>query len=83
MSSRRLRRFLSSNAQDFIEESIRSIRFPPIRRFLSSNAQDFIEDRTLRLKRRKQDRFLSSNAQDFIEETSPVSRLLPVYIPEQ
>ena len=38
-------RFLSSNAQDFIEDDrhMPTLR-TPVARFLSSNAQDFIED---------------------------------------
>ena len=39
--------FLSSNAQDFIEDSIDSINLMTSSSFLSSNAQDFIEDRTV------------------------------------
>ena len=40
----RLAEFLSSNAQDFIEERRRSWGRSMRARFLSSNAQDFIED---------------------------------------
>ncbi len=36
--------FLSSNAQDFIEEYVIGLRPLHTRLFLSSNAQDFIED---------------------------------------
>ena len=36
--------FLSSNAQDFIEDTIFTISLPATRQFLSSNAQDFIEE---------------------------------------
>ena len=39
-----VRSFLSSNAQDFIEEDRDRYRTHPHMRFLSSNAQDFIED---------------------------------------
>ena len=40
-------RFLSSNAQDFIEEDGCILSgWDPVRAFLSSNAQDFIEDTT-------------------------------------
>ncbi len=39
-----IRLFLSSNAQDFIEELQQSPNTPPAGRFLSSNAQDFIEE---------------------------------------
>ena len=38
--------FLSSNAQDFIEESWRTHTGSCWKRFLSSNAQDFIEEDT-------------------------------------
>ena len=37
-------RFLSSNAQDFIEEFSREVCYNEDVGFLSSNAQDFIED---------------------------------------
>ena len=37
--------FLSSNAQDFIEERTIAQTFPECSRFLSSNAQDFIEEK--------------------------------------
>ena len=40
----RRRRFLSSNAQDFIEERACTRLEIPQKQFLSSNAQDFIED---------------------------------------
>ena len=36
--------FLSSNAQDFIEELLDQLRTSNQRIFLSRNAQDFIED---------------------------------------
>ena len=36
--------FLSSNAQDFIEETMRDMKLYISGRFLSSNAQDFIEE---------------------------------------
>ena len=61
--------FLSSNAQDFIEET--SLPDLPINRrmtFLSSNAQDFIEDATSSNGAARRSVFLSSNAQDFIED---------------
>ena len=39
------RLFLSSNAQDFIEESVNTKSTEPYnQKFLSSNAQDFIEE---------------------------------------
>ena len=37
-------RFLSSNAQDFIEELLHALDSRSITQFLSSNAQDFIEE---------------------------------------
>ena len=40
-------RFLSSNAQDFIEEESVDETRTAGPEFLSSNAQDFIEDRTI------------------------------------
>ena len=59
--------FLSSNAQDFIEEPHRAHFDPRKHQFLSSNAQDFIEDRVFAAAGLLAT-FLSSNAQDFIEE---------------
>ena len=60
--------FLSSNAQDFIEDSNTRtpVRLEP--RFLSSNAQDFIEEGGTASIMMPAAIFLSSNAQDFIEE---------------
>ena len=40
-----MRPFLSSNAQDFIEEPLAEQTVEKYRQFLSSNAQDFIEER--------------------------------------
>ena len=40
-----MRPFLSSNAQDFIEDSVTGSGIVENTIFLSSNAQDFIEDR--------------------------------------
>ena len=40
--------FLSSNAQDFIEDGKTNAVVVPAHGFLSSNAQDFIEDRATR-----------------------------------
>ena len=61
--------FLSSNAQDFIEEGRNHMENPDTGdKFLSSNAQDFIEERTMSRWRVSHTEFLSSNAQDFIEE---------------
>ena len=39
-----MRPFLSSNAQDFIEDTTSTTCSPTMLQFLSSNAQDFIED---------------------------------------
>ena len=60
--------FLSSNAQDFIEEPATCRAISWRAGFLSSNAQDFIEDRTGTPSSTTKASFLSSNAQDFIEE---------------
>ena len=64
--------FLSSNAQDFIEDD-RDVDTHDENGmiFLSSNAQDFIEERVRAASIACTRRFLSSNAQDFIEEVSP------------
>ena len=45
-----MRPFLSSNAQDFIEEYISPTGVLVVGLFLSSNAQDFIEDHGLRVR---------------------------------
>ena len=67
-AERRCSAFLSSNAQDFIED-VGPRATPRLDlRFLSSNAQDFIEDRGLHHLRDQIVQFLSSNAQDFIED---------------
>ena len=64
-----MRPFLSSNAQDFIEDRIRrSVARNAYRSFLSSNAQDFIEDMVIPMTNISRRIFLSSNAQDFIED---------------
>ncbi len=42
-----MKEFLSSNAQDFIEDDILCFYSLITIKFLSSNAQDFIEDATL------------------------------------
>ena len=60
--------FLSSNAQDFIEDTISTTYSPATRQFLSSNAQDFIEERSPTGEMARVHVFLSSNAQDFIED---------------
>ena len=61
-------RFLSSNAQDFIEEATGRSMMARRMSFLSSNAQDFIEDATSSNGAARRSVFLSSNAQDFIED---------------
>ena len=76
-------RFLSSNAQDFIEDRLCMIRVRPTVAFLSSNAQDFIEERKGRPTGRIRRRFLSSNAQDFIEDGYWTAGMARVRIPEQ
>ena len=43
-----MRPFLSSNAQDFIEDTTNATRRRFHNKFLSSNAQDFIEDKPVR-----------------------------------
>ena len=60
--------FLSSNAQDFIEDANFSNAFNRLMLFLSSNAQDFIEDINNKGLLSSDVIFLSSNAQDFIED---------------
>ena len=67
--------FLSSNAQDFIEEKHPSPQGWKTARFLSSNAQDFIEDDWLQTSD-SYGKFLSSNAQDFIEEINKLVEAL-------
>ena len=66
--------FLSSNAQDFIEENPSPAQSHNRRKFLSSNAQDFIEENPSPAQSHNRRKFLSSNAQDFIEDCngSPV-----------
>ena len=64
-------RFLSIQAQDFIEDSVASGGSGTLMRFLSIQAQDFIEERGMcELPYRLAARFLSIQAQDFIEELS-------------
>ena len=60
--------FLSSNAQDFIEDVVHVDHVSSVVRFLSSTAQYFIEEATGRSMMARRMSFLSSNAQDFIEE---------------
>ena len=60
--------FLSSNAQDFIEDLQNTGLTSAHNKFLSSNAQDFIEDLQNTGLTSAHNKFLSSNAQDFIEE---------------
>ena len=59
-------KFLSSNAQDFIEDIHTTTLHDKSCKFLSSNAQDFIEDQTSIENSEQSLAFLSSNAQDFI-----------------
>ena len=62
-------RFLSSPAQDFIEEATRGTATSATVAFLSSPAQDFIEERNRQSEPvRPARKFLSSLAQDFIED---------------
>ena len=76
--------FLSSNAQDFIEESrVSAFNVVPGCRFLSSNAQDFIEEGHSSNACKVPTIFLSSNAQDFIEDSCYPSGTGRVHIPEQ
>ena len=64
-------RFLSIQAQDFIEERARYPSPYPKASFLSIQAQDFIEDNHVpRTDVEKLCEFLSIQAQDFIEETA-------------
>ena len=58
--------FLSSNAQDFIEDIHTTTLHDKSCKFLSSNAQEFIEDQTSIENSEQSLAFLSSNAQDFI-----------------
>ena len=80
-----MRPFLSSNAQDFIEDGISPKHGIIEGGFLSSNAQDFIEDQFGQVYVARFHRpFLSSNAQDFIEDdkVNVPYRIIPI-IPEQ
>ena len=63
-----VRTFLSIQAQDFIEESLRVTINKGVYEFLSIQAQDFIEDRSMWPRWRLTRQFLSIQAQDFIEE---------------
>ena len=47
LMSQRNQQFLSSNAQDFIEDNLSFQRLQTRLQFLSSNAQDFIEERMI------------------------------------
>ena len=79
----RNRRFLSIQAQDFIEELRSRFRIASPALFLSIQAQDFIEDLTPPTILRALCRFLSIQAQDFIEEFHDVFRkTITVQIPE-
>ena len=76
--------FLSSNAQDFIEEIPETHHDTPENTFLSSNAQDFIEEENNNTALVAFNTFLSSNAQDFIEEGLATHvRKADTIIPEQ
>ena len=67
--------FLSSNAQDFIEDiSITDADGRGLWLFLSSNAQDFIEESSTKQTNYCKETFLSSNAQDFIEDGTCIPR---------
>ena len=62
-------KFLSIQAQDFIEESgFARVLAASLPKFLSIQAQDFIEDSEIMNAPILSDRFLSIQAQDFIEE---------------
>ncbi len=77
-------KFLSSNAQDFIEDGSLRVSQLLICAFLSSNAQDFIEERPAGKTGNAIFQFLSSNAQDFIEErTNGLPSRTVTDIPEQ
>ena len=79
-----VREFLSSNAQDFIEDRHGWPRFTiRVPTFLSSNAQDFIEDIPHWTSAFVAAEFLSSNAQDFIEELPFTNDEVSTTIPEQ
>ena len=77
--------FLSSNAQDFIEDEEADRVFAVNGQFLSSTAQDFIEEsRKQKHVKARQAEFLSSNAQDFIEDGAvPIAGVERIQIPEQ
>ena len=66
--------FLSSLAQDFIEDGRTSTDGTRRRSFLSSLAQDFIEEIYIAVRSSAERRFLSSLAQDFIEEASRIRK---------
>ena len=75
-------RFLSIQAQDFIEENATTTCFILRREFLSIQAQDFIEENattTCFILRRE---FLSIQAQDFIEESAAMVSRMVWPIPE-
>ena len=61
-------RFLSIQAQDFIEENATTTCFILRREFLSIQAQDFIEDGGMNHFLSHTLTFLSIQAQDFIED---------------
>ena len=71
-------RFLSIQAQDFIEDPSNGV-LDVLRAlgFLSIQAQDFIEERRLTIRKENIMAFLSIQAQDFIEEQSSVNSVAP------
>ena len=70
-------KFLSIQAQDFIEEDVHGARIKDNATFLSIQAQDFIEETSpTPADTTNASKFLSIQAQDFIEE--PPSRRVPV-----
>ena len=72
-----LLKFLSIQAQDFIEESDAGDVETRIDEFLSIQAQDFIEETQRRNQVGTGPSFLSIQAQDFIEEVIRMARISP------
>ena len=76
-------KFLSIQAQDFIEDVHYRLNWPKRGIFLSIQAQDFIEDVHYRLNWPKRGIFLSIQAQDFIEDHKDAVTNAPIgKIPE-
>ena len=73
VSTRRCK-FLSIQAQDFIEEPSITAQVGIIEKFLSIQVQDFIEEDGERSDNASPTEFLSIQAQDFIEESMPSPR---------